>query len=169
MTTTEEPPRPTPGPAPKRGGVRLSVDEAWDTIERSHTGILTTLRHDGVPISLPVWFVSFDRQIYVTTPGTAKKIGRIRRDARAAFLVESGERWVDLKAVHLTGRATVVDDPNLLARVQAAQDEKYGAFRMARHQMPSATRQHYGQVSALIRFEPDERIVSWENAKLFER
>jgi nitroimidazol reductase NimA-like FMN-containing flavoprotein (pyridoxamine 5'-phosphate oxidase superfamily) len=167
--TTDQPPSQADATAPKRRGVRLSADEAWDTIEQSHTGILTTLRHDGMPISLPVWFVTLDREIYVTTPGTAKKLTRIRRDARAAFLVESGERWVDLKAVHLTGRATVVDDLGLLERVQAKQDEKYRAFRMARREMPSATQAHYGRASALIRFEPDERIVSWENAKLFGR
>jgi hypothetical protein len=38
---------------------------------------------------------------------------------------------------------------------------------MARREMPSATREHYGQETALIRFEPDDRIVSWDNAKLF--
>jgi PPOX class probable F420-dependent enzyme len=165
--TSEQAPNEVGAPAPKRRGVRLSADEAWDTIEQSHTGILTTLRRDGMPISLPVWFVALDRQIYVTTPGRAKKVARIRRDPRAAFVVESGERWVDLKAVHLTGRATVVDDRDLLERVQAKQDEKYRAFRMARREMPSATREHYGQETALIRFEPDDRIVSWDNAKLF--
>jgi hypothetical protein len=54
------------------GGIRLSVDEAWDTIDRAHTGILTTLRRDGVPVSLPVWFVVLDRRIYVSGPANTK-------------------------------------------------------------------------------------------------
>jgi PPOX class probable F420-dependent enzyme len=156
-----------PAPPPRRG-VRLSTDEAWDMIDHSHTGVLTTLRRDGVPISLPVWFVALDQRIYVTTPARAKKVVRIRRDPRAAFLVESGERWVDLKAVHLTGRATVVDDDaELSKRVRAASDEKYRGFRMARASMPEETQTHYAQESALICFEPEARIVSWENTKLF--
>lgn len=152
---------------PKRRGVRLSPEEAWDMLEHTHTGIFTTLRRDGVPIALPVWYVVLDQRIYVTTPGTSKKVARIRHDARASFLVESGDAWVDLKAVHLTGRATVTDDPAIAERFAAAMETKYAAFRPAAPAMPSATQQHYAQQSALIGFEPDERIVSWENAKLF--
>jgi nitroimidazol reductase NimA-like FMN-containing flavoprotein (pyridoxamine 5'-phosphate oxidase superfamily) len=136
-------------------------------IEHSHTGVLTTLRRDGAPISLPVWFVALDRKIYVSTPGTSKKVARVVHDERASFLVESGERWVDLKAVHLTGRAILVDDPEITERIREASDAKYRAFRMVSETMPSGTRKHYAQTSALICLEPDERIVSWENAKLF--
>jgi general stress protein 26 len=155
-----------PGQSPGRS-VRLSPDEAWDVIEHSHTGIFTTLRGDGTPISLPVWFVTQQRSIYVTTPGRTKKVDRVRHDGRASFLVESGERWAGLKAVHLTGRASLVDDEELERRVRDASNEKYGAFRSAARDMPSATRQRYSQPSAVIRFVPDERILSWDNDRLF--
>ena len=101
-------------------GIRLSADEAWQTLEHAHTGILTTLRGDGVPISLPVWFVVLDRKIYVSGPTHTKKFARVRRDPRVSFLVESGRRWVDLVGVHLTGTARIVDDPKLLERVAAS-------------------------------------------------
>jgi nitroimidazol reductase NimA-like FMN-containing flavoprotein (pyridoxamine 5'-phosphate oxidase superfamily) len=153
--------------APRKRGVRLSTDEAWEMIEHSHTGVFTTLRKDGVPISLPVWFIVFDRRIYVGTPGGSKKIARVRHDSRAAFLVESGELWRELKAVHLTGRATVVDDPELGERFRAASEEKYGAFRMAPEALPRATVEHYARSRAVVCFEPDERVVSWDNARLF--
>ena len=155
-------------PSLARRGVRLTPDDAWEAIEQSHTGILTTLRKDGTPIALPVWFVVIDRRIYMTTPSGTKKVSRVRRDARASFLVESGERWAELKAVHLTGRATVVtSDDHLLARVDAAHAEKYAAFRTTSTKMPAATRQHYAQERAIVRFEPDERILSWDNSRLF--
>jgi len=154
-------------PAPKKRGVRLSPDEAWATIEASHTGIFTTLRRDGVPISLPVWFVVLDRTICMTTPAVTKKVARVRHDARASFLIESGELWRELKAVHLTGRAEIVDDPELAERARAASEVKYGPFRTAPSNMPDATRKHYSVPGALIRFVPDERIVSWDNARLF--
>ena len=41
--------------------VRLSEDEAWSVIEGSHTGIITTLRADGSPVTLPMWFVVIER------------------------------------------------------------------------------------------------------------
>src|SRR5690606_22581477 len=83
--------------------VRLSSDEAWDVLAHAHTGILTSLRRDGRPITLPVWFAVLERRIYVSGPATAKRHARVRRDPRVAFLVESGERWAELRAVHVSG------------------------------------------------------------------
>jgi PPOX class probable F420-dependent enzyme len=149
------------------GGIRLSVDEAWDTIDRAHTGILTTLRRDGAPVSLPVWFVVLDRRICVSGPAHTKKFARIARDPRVSFLVESGERWVDLIGVHLTGTARIVDDAQLLEQVATALAEKYDRFRTPRDQMPAETRARYETPNATIEITPDDRILSWQNARLF--
>ncbi len=58
------------------GMIRLSEDEAWDVLDKSHTGILTTLRRDGTPASLPVWYVVDERTIVVRTPPRTKKVAR---------------------------------------------------------------------------------------------
>src|SRR5262245_6563225 len=143
---------------PSRVSVRMSEDEAWAFVENSHTGIFTTLRRDGVPIALPVWFVTLDRTIYVSTRG--KKLLRINHDARASFLVEDGERWAELRAVHLTGRAEVVaPEPELLERYQAQRDAKYAAYSTAAASMPTATREHYSTATrGFVRFTPDPRM-----------
>jgi nitroimidazol reductase NimA-like FMN-containing flavoprotein (pyridoxamine 5'-phosphate oxidase superfamily) len=146
--------------------VRLTDDEAWAVLAASHTGILTSLRRDGVPIALPLWFVVLDWHIYVSGPASARRVGRIRRDPRVSFLVESGERWAELRAVHVTGRARVVTEPDVLARVADALDAKYRAFRTPRAVMPAATRGHYEVQLATIEITPDERILSWDNARL---
>jgi PPOX class probable F420-dependent enzyme len=147
--------------------VRLTSDEAWDVLAAAHTGILTTLRSDGVPITLPVWFVVLDRTICLSAPSATKKLARIRNDPRASFLVESGERWIDLEAVHLTGRVEVVDDEELSARIETALDDKYVPFRSDRADMPEATQRHYSGVT-FLRFVPDERILSWRNSRLWD-
>jgi len=121
-------------------GVRLSEEEAWEAIAAAHTGVLTTLRADGTPVALPVWFVALDRAIYVSTPARAKKVARVRNDPRASFLVESGERWAELRAVHLSGAVAVVDDRAMVDAVAAALDVKYAAFRTASAAMPCGTR-----------------------------
>ncbi len=149
--------------------VRLSADEAWAVVTATHTGIFTSLRRDGMPIALPLWFVALDRRIYVSGPATAKRVARVRRDSRVSFLVESGARWAELLAVHLTGRARVVSEPELLARVAAALDAKYAAFRTRRSAMPAATRAHYEVELATIEITPDARILSWDNARLARR
>ncbi len=146
--------------------VRLSPDEAWAVVEASHTGILTSLRRDGVPIALPIWFVVLERRIYVSGPATANRVGRVGRNPRVSFLVESGKRWAELRAVHFTGRARIVTEADLLARVAAALDAKYASFRTQRTAMPAATRAHYEVDLATIEITPDNHILSWDNARL---
>ena len=147
--------------------VRLGADEAWQVVHGAHTGILTTLRRDGSPISLPVWFVTWDRRVYVTGPSQTKKFARIRRDPRVSFLVESGTRWAELRAVHLSGTAAFVDDEALTNRVRRAFDEKYAPYRTSRSEMPARTRAHYDTGQTTIELTFADRILSWDNARLF--
>jgi nitroimidazol reductase NimA-like FMN-containing flavoprotein (pyridoxamine 5'-phosphate oxidase superfamily) len=145
--------------------LRLTDDEIWEYVANAHTGIMTTLRRDGMPIAMPLWFMVADRAIYVSTRG--KKLQRLAHDPRASFLVESGELWAELKAVHFTGTAAVVDpDPELLARIEAEHSRKYDAFRTAAEDMPEAVAHVYASTMRWVRFTPDARVLSWSNAKL---
>jgi len=146
--------------------VRMTSADAWAVLERAHTGILTSLRRDGAPVSLPVWFVALDRRIYVAGPDHTKKFARIRNDPRVSFLVESGRLWAELVGVHLTGHARVLDDRNQLERVDAALDAKYAGFRTPHPDMPAATRAHYETQTTTIEIVPDDRILSWDNSRV---
>ena len=85
-----------------------------------------------------------------------KKLARLRHDPRASFLVESGERWVELEAVHLTGRIEVVDRRGrTIERIDDDLDAKYAAFRTASTAMPQATRDHYAG-RTYLRLVPDD-------------
>ena len=127
---------------------------------------VVTLRRDGLPIALPMWFVALERRIFVRTLLGSKKVARIERDPRVAFLVEEGERWAELRAVHFTGRASRVADRDLAARVEAAMERKYAAFRTARAAMPDATREHYERPYVHLAIDVDERFLSWDNRRL---
>jgi PPOX class probable F420-dependent enzyme len=144
--------------------IRLTPDEAWDVLGRAYTGILTTLRADGAPVTLPTWFVVLDRTICFQTPTRAKKVARIRRDPRASFLVESGQRWAELCAVHLSGHVEPVDDDAGKARIAAAMDEKYAAFRVAPADLPASARERYADF-AFFRFVPGPRLLTWDNSR----
>ena len=145
--------------------VRLSADEAWAVLEGSHTGIFTTLRRDGMPIALPVWFVVLDRTICVSAPSRTKKLQRLRHDPRASFLVESGEKWAELEAVHLTGTVEFVEDQADIERIADAIQTKYAPFQGDRSAMPERTREHYAG-RTFLRLVPDERIISWDNRRI---
>jgi PPOX class probable F420-dependent enzyme len=145
-------------------GIRLTPDEAWDVIGRSHTGIVTTLRADGAPVTLPTWFVVLDRTICWFTPSGTKKVLRIRRDPRASFLVESGLRWAELRAVHVSGHVEIVEDEPTKARITRALDEKYATFR-ATNEMSEATTEYYAN-RTFLRLVPVPRMLTWDNSRL---
>jgi nitroimidazol reductase NimA-like FMN-containing flavoprotein (pyridoxamine 5'-phosphate oxidase superfamily) len=149
---------------------RMSEDEIWDTVVNSHTGILTTLRRDGNPIALPLWFVCLDRTIYAQSRG--KKLARIAHDPRASFLVESGYKWAELKAVHLIGTAKIIDlDEDLACRFRDEMARKYADARSSPSEMPKETADHYRTgIRGVIEFSPTpgERILNWDNANLFK-
>jgi PPOX class probable F420-dependent enzyme len=145
--------------------IRLTEDEAWEAVESAHTGILTTLRRDGMPIALPVWFVVDDRTIAMMTPARTKKLARIRHDPRASFLVESGELYTELRGVHLTGRVQVVEEAAAISRIEAAVNDKYAAFRPAVTSLPAAAQAYYAK-QVFLRFVPDARILTWDNARI---
>jgi PPOX class probable F420-dependent enzyme len=145
--------------------IRLSADEAWEVLAGAPTGILTTLRRDGWPITLPVWFVVDERSIAIVAPAGTKKVARVRNDPRASFLVESGLKWSELRAVHLTGRVELVEDEAAKARIDEAMAVKYAEARTAPTAMPEATRSVYA-TQAHLRLVPDERLLTWDNSRM---
>jgi PPOX class probable F420-dependent enzyme len=149
-------------------GVRLSDDEAWSVIAGSHTGILTTLRRDGAPVSLPIWFVVDGHTVLVAGLATTAKFARARNDQRVSFLVESGLRWAELCAVEFTGRAELVEAPDW-EELDARFDAKYAGFRTARADMPASARAHYDGSRELLRLVPEGRLLTWDNARLEHR
>ncbi len=149
-------------------GISMTDEEAWNFIEGGHTGILTTLRRDGWPVALPVWFVVSDRSIYIGTPGQTTKLKRIANDERASFLVEQGSRWAELAAVHLPVLARVLDpelDTEEMKRALRLFAEKYASFRTSAKKLPSASTKHYSS-QRVIRLDAAGPQVSWDNARL---
>jgi nitroimidazol reductase NimA-like FMN-containing flavoprotein (pyridoxamine 5'-phosphate oxidase superfamily) len=114
-----------------------------------------------------MWFVVDDRRIYFSAPARTKKIGRLRRNPRCCFLVESGTYWRELKAVLVTGNAREVSDEHAKRRVRQALDAKYDPYRSRRSTMPKETRSVYEAPDAVM-FEiiPDDRILTWDNARI---
>src|SRR3954454_18582926 len=96
-------PRPPPWHALAMASPRMTDDEIWAFVQDAPTGILTTLRRDGVPVALPLWYACVHRRIYLRTRG--RKLQRTASDPRASVLVESGVRWAERKAAHFTGVA----------------------------------------------------------------
>jgi PPOX class probable F420-dependent enzyme len=144
--------------------VRLTPEEIQAFLEGSHTGILSTLRRDGSPASVPMWFVVHEGDVFVRTLARSRKAGHIRRDPRVSFLVERGLAWAELKAVVLRGTMAAEQDADVIAAVDAAFDAKYADFTMPQA-TPDATRTHYAAQRVHLRLTV-EKARTWDNAKL---
>ena len=61
-------------------------------------GMLTTLREDGMPVTVPVWFEWDGAAVRVFSSADSGKLTRIRRDPRASLTVPNAmgepEAWV---------------------------------------------------------------------------
>jgi PPOX class probable F420-dependent enzyme len=143
--------------------IALTNDEAWQFLRDGHTGVLSTMRRDGYPVALPIWFVIDGGTIYTRTPVTASKIKRIRRNPRGSFLVEHGLHWRELQAVIVPIEARIVEDKELTTHVFKLLDAKYEAFRTANQ--PDAVKRHYAK-SFAVALQPVGPFVTWDNTRL---
>jgi PPOX class probable F420-dependent enzyme len=146
-------------------GVRLGENEIEEFLASAHTAIVATLRQDGSPLALPMWFVMVDGSPYIRTIAQSAKAEHLRRDPRICFTVEQGEAWAELKAVVLSGSAVFEVDQELRARVDAVFAEKYRDYLMP-SAAPDATRRAYAVERVYLRIVVDEPARSWDNAKI---
>ncbi|HUF54716.1 MAG TPA: pyridoxamine 5'-phosphate oxidase family protein [Dehalococcoidia bacterium] len=67
-------------------------------LSETRYAILTTLRRDGSPVSVPVWFDWDGEAVRMFTHEVTPKIRRVRNDAHASVLVanriDEKEKWV---------------------------------------------------------------------------
>ena len=142
----------------------MTPSERDDFLEAADTGILTTLRRDGSPISLPMWFVVIDRDVHFRTRTSARKVARIERDGRASFVVDSGAAWVDLRSVSISGTLVAVSG-DAAVEVDDALSAKYRG-RGVPDEVPTKTTEHYADASTYFRLVPEQRELTWDDSKL---
>jgi PPOX class probable F420-dependent enzyme len=77
---------------------QLTDEERDAFLAEPRYGILTTLRGDGSPVAVPVWFDWDGAKVRMFTTEGTSKMRRIRNDARATVLVANNldekEKWV---------------------------------------------------------------------------
>ena len=68
----------------------MKPDDATDFLAQPHIGVLATLRRDGRPYSVPVWFLHHADAFWIT--GTYDRVSckQVFHDPRASLCVEAG-------------------------------------------------------------------------------
>lgn len=140
----------------------------WEILSQSHSIVFTTLRRDGSPVALPVWFVTIGDHLYIRTPRNSKKALRVSRDPRASILAEDGTYWTELRAIHYGGHAEILaDDHPEVATALDALRGKYAQFEPPYERLPEAAQRNYSTTDqAVIRFKPSGLPLSWDNSRV---
>lgn len=149
-----------------RDRIRMTDEEIRDFLRTSRTMTIVSNGKSGYPHAMPMWFAVDDNNIvHMTTYGKSQKVNNIMRDPRVTLLVESGDRYEELKGVMIYAHAEVIDDADAkvdaMFKVSVARgDMQAGQKAAAREQLAKATEKRVA-----LRFTP-EKIVSWDHSKL---
>jgi len=97
-------------PRPK---LDMTFEEIVALLREPHTGVLSTLRRDGYPHSVGIYYVPVvtePLEIHMWVYAKSQKAVNVRRDPRSSLLVEAGRPYADLRGVLVTGNSRVVTE-----------------------------------------------------------
>ena len=143
----------------QRSAIQLSEAEVWDFLAEPHTIALATLRSDGTPHLVAMWFALDGHVPVFWSYGTSQKITNLRRDSRLTCLVEAGASYTELRGVELSVRAVLFEDHEEVLRIGALVASKHG-LPHDRASMEAAGRKRIG-----VRVEV-AHITSWDHRKM---
>ena len=145
-----------------RAEIRMTDEEVTAFLQQPHHLLVATIGKSGRPHLVAMWYGFLDGVPALWTYAKSQKVVNLRRDPRITCLVESGRAYDELKGAEIIGRATIVDDMDVVLRVGASVFDRYqGPFTEA--DRPRLEKMSAKRVAVRI---DAERIVSWDHAKM---
>lgn len=146
----------------------MSPSEIEDFLESSKTGVLTTLDSNGWPHSVAMWFARGEDSIRMWTYAKSQKVKNVERDARVAFLAETGESYGELRGVLVRGEVEILRDFDDVRSIGVALNDRYvvpSAPEAATdaNVLGEIDRQAGKRVGLVLALE---RVASWDHRKL---
>lgn len=144
-----------------RRDIRLSPEEQAALLAEATKAALATVDDDGFPHVVAMGFVAADGAIYMTSYAKAQKVVNVRRNPRAALMIEAGDRYAEFRGLMIRGRCEVIEDPRRVAEVMRASAVKRAG--------PGAAAEPGALASApkrvVLKLTP-EKIATWDHRKL---
>jgi PPOX class probable F420-dependent enzyme len=130
--------------------------------EGAKTLNVATFNHDGSIHLVAMWFAMNGSSPVFWTYNKSQKILNLQRDPRISGLVETGEKYEELKGVELVGRGEVITDRDEIMRLGSLIAQRYFGDRgdAARPFVERTGAKRY-----VVRMQVD-RVVSWDHTKL---
>ena len=145
----------------------MTPAEVDEFLNAPRTGVLSTIAKDGGPHSAGMWFVARDGALEMWTYAKSQKAVNLRRDSRAAFLVEHGENYGDLRGVLVRGRVELVTDFDSIVGIGRALYARYTEPRTGRPvdegPIVEIERQASKRIGLVL---PLVDVASWDHSRL---
>lgn len=138
-----------------REQLRLRDDELDELLTTTRVAHVATVSRDGRPHVVPLWFVWFERALWVNNLRRSRRSRDLSDGSPAAVCVDAGDQYAELRGAVLYGRFEDATGHAALGGVRAAFASKYWGGA----DVPDL-RSH-----VWLRLEAD-RIASWDFRKI---
>jgi general stress protein 26 len=105
--------------APLRG------DKRWAYLSRARTIRVATTNEDGSIYLSPLWMVVHEQRIYIPVDAASRQAANFEAGRPLAALVDGGDEYATVSGVRILGTMAVVEDHELVERLQEMVFEKY--------------------------------------------
>lgn len=148
----------------RRDLIHMIDEEVHAFLAEGHTLQVATIAHDGAPHIVAMWYALIDGEVAFWTYAKSQKVMNLRRDPRLACLVETGDRYNELRGVQLRGQATISEDRAVVQRFGEALWERYtGPLDESVRQAVALQ----GAKRVVVLVKPLQ-VISWDHRKLGE-
>jgi PPOX class probable F420-dependent enzyme len=147
----------------RRDQIMMTPEEIGSFLDEQRTLQVASINNDGTPHLVAMWYARHKGEIAFWTYAKSQKVVNVRRDPRLTVMVESGDKYEELKGVTIYGRGRIVDD---LDEVFAFGDNVYERYwgPIDNDLVREAVRT-MGRKRVVIVVDPD-KTVSWDHSKL---
>ena len=130
---------------------RMDYETMVAFLERPLVGVYVTLRADGSPHAIPVWYEFVDGEFRVFTSSTFQRVKNLQRDSRAAITISTH------------------DEPYMYVSAEGpveitTEELEQTAWSISRRYMGDRAGQYLAEIldedSVVLRLTP-ERILTW--------
>jgi len=146
----------------RRSLITMNEEEIQAFLQEERTLQVATIDHDGYPHLVAMWYVLLDGQVAFWTYARSQKAVNLRRDPRLTCLVETGQRYEELRGVQIKGQAVLHEAGETVKRIGELIWERYtGPLTESTGSMVAA--QAAKRIVVVVK--PIE-VVSWDHRKL---
>ena len=148
----------------RRTQITMTDDEVRVYLDAQRILNVATIGPSGHPHLVAMWYAFVDGQLAFWTFAKSQKIRNLRRDPKLTGLVESGERYGELRGVELVGTGRIVEDEAMVLEIGKAVAVRYnGPGAVSEAALPFLEAQARKRLGVVFEVE---RTVSWDHTKL---